>query len=230
MDSLDFCPVLIKIIDEDLRKRYDGTYLLQVWDSKGQNVFEKVMKSKESNPHFISQILWMYGASLPTTLYSGPTTPEKMDYSGLWTWKSTTKPSPSLYRLTTVLSSTWCTSILLKPSTSQTQTRSNSSNWMTLNKRARSSFLSTRSVRFQPKTTSYMVFLLMRTPKKWNQSSQLWRQLTTSLISAVSISLIQTQIPLTTRLSRSVSMLNVRFQEIPLTRYRILYDKAPSLQ
>ena len=36
---MPFCPVLIEIVDEELKKCYKGNYLLQVWNSKGEKVF-----------------------------------------------------------------------------------------------------------------------------------------------------------------------------------------------
>jgi len=45
-----FCPVIVEIIDEEILKLNDGyKYLLQVWSSKGEMVFEKSMRKPCSN-------------------------------------------------------------------------------------------------------------------------------------------------------------------------------------
>lgn len=40
------CPVLIELVDQKLKDHYQGNYLLQVWNKRGENVYQKVLKHK----------------------------------------------------------------------------------------------------------------------------------------------------------------------------------------
>jgi len=49
-ENSDFCPVLVKIINETvLRKNKDMKYLLQVWTNRGKMVFERPLREPISN-------------------------------------------------------------------------------------------------------------------------------------------------------------------------------------
>lgn len=49
-EDAEFCPVLVKIIDETiLRKNKDMPFLLQVWTNKGEMVFERPLLEPPAN-------------------------------------------------------------------------------------------------------------------------------------------------------------------------------------
>ena len=48
-EQMEYCPILLKIRDEVLIKEYGCEYLLQVWSTEGQMVYEKPLKSKDTS-------------------------------------------------------------------------------------------------------------------------------------------------------------------------------------
>ena len=49
-EGVKFCPVLIKINDEEIKKQSGGkTFLLQVWTEAGEMVFERPMETPLTN-------------------------------------------------------------------------------------------------------------------------------------------------------------------------------------
>ena len=49
-DTADFCPILVQIIDEEIIKNNDNKeYLVQVWDRKGQMIYERALRKPCSN-------------------------------------------------------------------------------------------------------------------------------------------------------------------------------------
>ena len=41
---MEFCPVLIEIIDGRLKDYYKGNFLMQVWNNQGQKCFDMVLE------------------------------------------------------------------------------------------------------------------------------------------------------------------------------------------
>jgi hypothetical protein len=46
---MKYCPVLLQINHEELKKIFEGEYLLQVYNTEGTCVFDKVLKCKFDN-------------------------------------------------------------------------------------------------------------------------------------------------------------------------------------
>ena len=50
---MEFCPVLVQINHNLLKKEYKSDYLLQVWNKEGRKVYQKPLQSKI---HFFSSV------------------------------------------------------------------------------------------------------------------------------------------------------------------------------
>ena len=47
--NMDYCPVLLKIINKILVREYECDYLLQVWNFEGKMIYDKHLKSKDTS-------------------------------------------------------------------------------------------------------------------------------------------------------------------------------------
>ena len=40
---MNYSPIVVAIIDQQLKEHYGGNFMLQLWDQTGENVYEKVL-------------------------------------------------------------------------------------------------------------------------------------------------------------------------------------------
>jgi hypothetical protein len=40
---MEYCPILIEIIDQTLKAKFMGNFLLQLWSIRGDKIYERVL-------------------------------------------------------------------------------------------------------------------------------------------------------------------------------------------